>query len=263
MDDLADNVSEEASHEHAHGQLTSWRNWLAGDIRGAPPDIAGRELASVIHRHSIPTCFLVDLLDGLLLDLESAIEIKDYVDLRRYSYHVASTVGICMAHIFGCRTAPALAAAAELGIAMQITNILRDVGEDLDRGRIYLPADEMAELDLDREELVWQHRRGRGPDARLRALIEFQVERCYRQYELGMVGIPFLPLRVRPSILLAARMYRAILKSIERNGYDVLRYRAATTREDKLREAALALISVQSWVAPATAANPPLSSPIR
>jgi phytoene synthase len=249
MDDLADEARDIESREAAQAELEGWRHWLIAGARGQPPcaDL-GQPLASVIHGHSIPTGHLVDLLDGLLTDLHGAIRIRDYGDLRRYCYYVASTVGLCMAHIFRSTSPRALDAAAELGIAMQITNILRDVGEDLDRGRIYLPSEELAAFGLDAEELRRLHQESRGPDKRLREFIRFQVDRCHSQYERGMVGIPLLPPRVRPSILLAARMYRAILRSVERNGYDVLRVRATTSPLDKAREAAFACVAVRSWL---------------
>jgi len=159
--------------------------------------------------------------------------------LRRYCFLVAGTVGLAMSHILGARQPEALAAAAELGIAMQLTNILRDVGSDLAVGRCYLPADELARFGYTSGRLAEQafsHRE----DA-FRALMRFQIERVRRQYDRGLAGIPLLPAHARPAILLAGRLYRGILDAIEANEYDVFRRRAATSTLTKLYEACTTL----------------------
>jgi phytoene synthase len=138
-------------------------------------------------------------------------------------------------------------AAVELGIAMQLTNILRDIGEDMDAGRMYLPADELAACGSSAEHLRWLRRRvvAHGPSAiddGFRRLMHAQVQRARSHYARGRDGIPRLPSHAQLAIALAARSYEGILDAIEAAQYDVFSERAATSTTDKLRYA------VQCWV---------------
>jgi phytoene synthase len=152
-----------------------------------------------------------------------------------------------MAHLLGAATAPALAAAESLGIAMQLTNILRDVGDDLSHGRMYLPEDDLRRFALSREDVCQLYHAGRGPDERFRALMRYQIDRAHAYYARGMAGIWLIPSESRLPILIAARLYRRILTVIERNHCDVFRRRAATTRLEKLAEAGRAFALQRLW----------------
>jgi phytoene synthase len=189
----------------------------------------------VIEQYRLPTEYLLGLLSGLESDLDPG-ELADFDALRRYCFLVAGTVGLAMCHLLGARERAALAAAAELGIAMQLTNILRDLGPDLRAGRCYQPIDELAAFDYSVQELTERARTGHCDEA-FRALMRFQIARVRHHYERGLAGVPLLPLEARPAISIAGRLYRGILDAIEANEYDVFRRRAATSRLTKLYEA--------------------------
>lgn len=246
-DDLVDEARTPGEREQARRELAAWRGWLWDGARGPCPNPAiGHPLGEVLQEHCVPLHYLLDLIAGVESDLDG-VTIRNFAELRRYCYRVASTVGLSMAHILEARSSRALAAAEELGVAMQLTNILRDVGADLALGRVYLPTEELAAFQCDTAHLRTLTDRGRGPDRRFRALMRFQVERAYFQYERGLEGIPLLPRDVRLAILVASRLYRGILGAIEAQRYDVLRRRAVTSPLTKAREAAISAATVELW----------------
>ena len=247
VDDLVDEPVPGRSRMDVRAALDAWECWLTGDRRmiGPSEPLAG-ELAAVIDQYGIPVQYLVDLLEGLRTDLEP-VEFQDEAELRRYCYCVASTVGLGMAHILGATSDAALSAAADLGAAMQRTNILRDVGEDLFFGRVYLPKNTLGDFNLTRQDLDKMLRSNSGPDQRLRALMRDEVAKTRALYQQGMPGIWLLPSDSRLPILLATRLYRRILTVIERRDYDTLRARASTSRREKLEEAAIALFIDRLW----------------
>jgi phytoene synthase len=197
-------------------------------------------LRDLIAEHQLPTSYLLGLLNGLASDLDP-VQMVDFTALRRYCFLVAGTVGLAMAHLLGARQPEALAAAAELGIAMQLTNILRDLGSDLRVGRCYLPADELARFGYTGERLLAEALSGHVRDD-FRALMRFQIDRVRQHYARGLAGVLLLPPEARPAILIAGRLYRAILDAIEAADYDIFRRRAATSTTTKLYEAASALV---------------------
>ena len=156
--------------------------------------------------------------------------LPDVRALDEYCYRVAGTVGLVMAPLLGTRDATALACARDLGIAMQLTNVLRDVGEDLGRGRIYLPAAEMARYGYGRADLE------RGViDARFVGLMRHAIARARRYYAWGLADVGLLPHESRVGIALAAHTYAGILSAIERAAYDVFTQRVHIGGWDKLR----------------------------
>jgi 15-cis-phytoene synthase len=175
--------------------------------------------AHTVRTHAIPHEFPFDLIEGMRMDL-AAVRYRTFTDLRVFCYRVASVVGLMMTQVIGFRD-PAPAHAIDLGIAMQLTNILRDVGEDLDRGRIYLPLEEMAEAGYPEADL---HARRVTP-AFIR-LMESQAERARWYYRQAEPGIPLLDRRGRFAVYVASDVYRGILARIEANGYDVFSRRA-------------------------------------
>ena len=247
LDDLVDKPAEGRCVEDIRLELDAWKSWFAGGSAfPAPREPLGSRLAAVLAEQLVPTAVFFDFLDGLASDLEPR-EIRDFSELYSYCYRVAGTVGLAMAHILGVNSKQALAAAQSLGIGMQLTNILRDVGGDLASGRIYLPQEDLARFGSSRTHLVQLYRDARGPDERFRALMRYQVARAHRYYVHGMSGVWLLPRNCRLPILVAGRLYRRILTAIERKNYDVLRSRAATSFPEKLREAAIAFTLDQLW----------------
>lgn len=247
LDDLVDERDGTAAVEPVRAELDAWRDWLlAGQTGRAPREPLGSLLAGVIDKHRIPVHYLTDLVDGLASDLIPR-EFTSFSQLHHYCYQVASTVGLAMAHVLDATRPEALAAAADLGVAMQLTNILRDIGADLGRGRVYLPLDELLAAGSSPEALARLVADGRGPDEPLRQVIRLQIDRARDYYARGLAGVWLLPPDCRLPILIAGRLYRRILDVIERNDYDTLRQRAVTTRREKLREAAIAIMLVRLW----------------
>jgi phytoene synthase len=134
---------------------------------------------------------------------------------------VASVVGLMTVEIFGYSDKKALQHAIDLGIAMQLINILRDIGEDVDRGRIYLPLEDLRRFDYSQEEFM-----NKTMNSRFIDLMKFQIERARRYYDSADLGIPMLERNSRLAVGISSRNYSDILKAIEENGYDVFSRRA-------------------------------------
>lgn len=216
-DDLVDEAPDLASGER---QLEEWAQAVQAGLRGADPSHPVLILfLEAVRRFQIPHEYPLELLEGMRMDLRCT-RYQSFAELRTFCYRVASVVGLMMSHVIGFRT-PALDHAIDLGIAMQLTNILRDIGEDLQRGRIYLPLDEMERFGYN-EDLLRGHVRN---DAFLE-LMRFQVERARHYYQQAMPGIPLLHPDGRFAVKVAADVYAEILARIESSGYDVFRQRA-------------------------------------
>ncbi|WP_376794836.1 phytoene/squalene synthase family protein [Thermogemmatispora sp.] len=247
LDDLVDEREPGTSPEAIAGELRAWRAWFLADCQGtAPREPLGGRLAEVIAGYGVPAALFLDFLEGLHWDLWPR-EFASFTRLRAYCYRVAGTVGLALAHVLGATSETALAAAEGLGIAMQLTNILRDVGGDLRKGRLYLPLEDLARFGLSRSHLLHLLDSGQGPDAAFQNLMRYEVARAHLCYAQSLPGVWLLPPDRRLPILLAGRLYRRILQAIEQRGYDVLRARAHTTLSEKLREAMLALTLDRLW----------------
>ncbi len=237
LDDLVDESPWVDGMTDVAGELDAWQSWLDGSRREAGPrEPMATNLARVIERHQIPVTIFHEMLEGLRSDLTPR-EIATDAELQLYCYRVASTVGYAMAHVLGATSPHALASAERLGAAMQLTNILRDVGEDLNAGRVYLPTSVLERHGLCRADLHEMQQRPEGPDFRFTAMLRSQIEHARGLYAQAIPGIWLLPERCRLPILVAARLYQRLLLIIEQQQYDTLRRRAATTRGDKAREA--------------------------
>ncbi len=189
---------------------------------------------------AVPFTCAAELVEGMRMDLRRET-FPTSASLRLYTHRVASVVGLWITELFGVRDAPTLQRAAAMGHAMQLTNILRDVGEDGRAGRIYLPADLMARHGVTSDALS-QMRGGRAPiSAPYRALIEALMRDAEASYELAFEAIPRLPGFARRPVAVASHVYRGIHAAIRRNGYDNLRLRARTSPPEKAVLAARAL----------------------
>jgi 15-cis-phytoene synthase len=239
LDDLVDEHPWAAGTEAVATELDDWQYWLDGSRRNAGPrEPLAQNLARVVDRYQIPVSVFHQTIEGLRSDLVPR-EIATDADLQLYCYQVASTVGYAMAHVLGATSPHALAAAEKLGAAMQLTNILRDVGEDLDAGRVYLPTSLLARNGLSRTDLLVMQECPSGPDERFVRMMRGQIEHAQALYAQAIPGIWLLPERCRLPILIAARLYRKLLTIIERHQYDTLRQRVGTTPRDKAQEALL------------------------
>ncbi|SFS81983.1 phytoene/squalene synthase family protein [Saccharopolyspora flava] len=197
-------------------------------------------LADTVERHAIDPGLFGDFLASMRMDLA----VTDYptrADLERYVHGSAAVIGLQLLPVLGTVGAPARAraAASALGVAFQLTNFLRDVGEDLDRGRVYLPADELAVFGVDRQRLAWCRRRGRADGPVRRALAD-QVARTRAHYRTAEPGIALLAPDSRPCVRTAAVLYGEILDHVVGSGYDVFARRVAVPVSRRLAVAARA-----------------------
>ncbi len=179
-------------------------------------------------RYAIPQVYIDELLEGVRMDL-TVNRYATFDDLWLYCYRVAATVGLVSMHIVGFSSEDAIPYAIKSGVALQMTNILRDVGEDAQRGRIYLPLEDLERFGYSEHDLMAE-----VIDARLRNLLDFEMQRTEQLYNEGAQGIPMLSSDGRFAIAAALTMYRGILGRIRANGYDVFTRRAHVSTPGKL-----------------------------
>jgi len=211
--------------------LEDWRAWL---LAGAPSesDLVRHALACVVAVTALAPQPLIELIESLIEDLTPR-HLPNLAALERYAHGVAGTVGSAMASVLGALDPEAQIPARSLGVAMQLTNVLRDIGEDQARGRVYIPADHMARVGYSRIDLA------RGVvDDRFVQLVRPLIRRARELYAEGLMGIPLLPRPCQFPVALAANAYAGILTDIERVGYNVFHYRAHTRKRDKMLLAA-------------------------
>ncbi len=222
---------------------------------GDPTDcVEDRALAVVVQRHALPRPLLEALLDGFAWDAQ-ARRYDTLEQVHDYGARVAGSVGAMMCWIMGVRSPQALARACELGVAMQLTNIARDVGEDARNGRLYLPRQWMAQAGLDADAWLLQPV---GSPA-LQSVVSRLLDEADRLYEQAVAGIAQLPRDCRSAILAARLIYAEIGQQLRRDGLDPCARRAVVPISRKL--VLLACASVQSsWVGRSAAAVPPLAA---
>lgn len=233
----ADDAIDEVVPDAAPSALLRLREEVAA-VYGerAPVDPELRALRLVTQRHGVPREYVDALLDGMQMDAEGA----SYPDLEAvlaYGFRVAGTVGLMMCHLLGLRDAAARRHAAHLGIAMQLTNIARDVVEDWGRGRLYLPANWLYEEGASREGAPWDGE-GRVAVARVVARLVREADRCYASGDRGLFALPF---RASIAVRVARRVYGAIGRRLERRGCDVTLGRVVVPTWEKLFHVAVAV----------------------
>jgi len=231
--------------------LESLHARLAAAYRGDPAPIAAdRALAAVLARHAIPRALPEALLEGFAWDAE-ARQYDDLAALQDYAARVAGTVGAMMALLMGADDAATLARASELGVAMQLTNIARDVGEDASAGRLYLPLDWLREAGIEPQAWLAQPRF----DAALAGVIARLLAAAETLYARAAPGIARLPHGCRPAIRAAAALYAEIGRAVMQPGHDPVRRRAVVPGRRKL-------VLLARAVLPAKARETPLASPL-
>ena len=232
-DDLVDRAESKEGIEPLLTRIAADFDRMAGGEMSTPGFAPAFGWA--VRRFGLEKQPFLDLLKGVAMDLEP-LRIADWPHLRDYCYHVASVVGLMMAQIFELRDPAAREQAIDLGIAMQLTNILRDVGEDYALSRIYLPADEMQRHGVAAADLVAA---STGPE--LRALLRAQVARARAYYERAEGGIPKLADDGSQfTVWIMRHVYAGILDEVERADYEILHRRVSTSLPRKLRLAARA-----------------------
>jgi phytoene synthase len=233
VDDAVDEPSEASV---AQSTLAWWRSEVAQLFADKPQHPVTRALASAIEPFGITQARLNEIMDGMEMDLNQS-RYLDFTGLQLYCHRVAGVVGALAAAIFGYRNPKTLEYAERLGLAFQLTNIIRDVGEDARKNRIYLPMDELKRFDVSAADIV----NGRCTDNFAR-LMCFQAERARRCYDEALALLPPEDRRAqRPGLVMAA-IYRTLLDEIASDGYQVLRQRIALTPVRKL------WIAWRTWV---------------
>jgi phytoene synthase len=220
VDDAVDDTVDPAV---ARIKLEWWRNEVAAIFDGAPQHPVAKALQPIVRAYKLPQEHLIAVIDGMVMDLELD-RYPDFDLLERYCDRVAGVVGLMSAQIFGYTEDSTRVYARDLGIAFQLTNIIRDVGEDVRRGRVYLPQDEMSRFGVTDADLL-QQRVTPG----FKALMVFQVERARAFYARAFAALPPVDRRSqRPGLIMAA-IYRALLDEIEGDGFHVLDRRFSLT----------------------------------
>jgi phytoene synthase len=224
-----DDVVDECSDANvARTTLNWWRNEVAAIYGGKPTHPVCQALVPVVRQFKLPQEHLQEIIDGMEMDLDQP-RYADFKSLQLYCYRVASVVGLLSAEIFGYTDRQTLKYAHDLGIAFQLTNIIRDVGEDARRNRIYLPMDEMQQFGVTAADIL----NGRETE-NLHKLMTFQIERARRYYQQAFDHLPAVDRKAQRAGLIMAAIYQATLDEVVASGCHVLKERVSLTRRYKL-----------------------------
>jgi 15-cis-phytoene synthase len=245
----SDDISDDGPDEGRASRMDHWREELeralAGDVASNPIWPAFRD---TVERYSIPARYFHEVIDGTVMDLTPQRYIT-FDDTYRYCYHVASVVGLVCIHVFGFEDPQALKLAEYNGLAFQLTNILRDLQEDAQMGRVYLPEEDLKRFGYSPEDL----RTGRDNEA-FRALMRFQVERAREYYDRAAPLTDMLHADSRPCLRAMRQIYGGILDRIVAQDYDVFTRRARVPTWKKL------LIATSAWWQARSVRGEPVSS---
>ena len=226
--EIDDVVDECHDAQIAATKLAWWRQEVAKLYAGKPEHPVTQALLPVIAEFAVPQEQLLEIIDGMEMDLQQS-RYLDFKALSLYCYRVASVVGLLAAEIFGYQDRKTLNYAHDLGMAFQLTNIIRDVGEDARRGRVYLPMDELKRFEVPVADIL----NARHSD-NFRKLMEFQIERAEQFYAQAMSMLPAVDRKTqRPGLVMAA-IYRTLLEEIKNDGCLVLNQRTSLTPIRKL-----------------------------
>lgn len=228
-----DDVVDEVHDPHvARTKLAWWRNEVAQAYAGQPHHPVMQALMPLAADYGIEARHLNAVIEGCEMDL-SQNRFLDFPALAKYCHLVAGIVGEVACNIFGRTSDGTVAYAHKLGLAMQLTNIIRDVGEDARRGRIYLPINELQQFDVKAHELL-KREAPWGYSNRFQALMRFQAERAHKLYDEAMALLPATDRQAQKPGLMMANIYRTLLREIEKNGFQVLHQRTSLTPLRKL-----------------------------
>jgi 15-cis-phytoene synthase len=223
-----DDIVDESTVIGRDVELDYWRGLAQGVLHPRPDDLVGQAWVDTRSRYHIPALYALQLIDGVSRDL-GAVRYQTFDDLTTYCYGVASTVGLMSMYIVGFKTTEAVPYAIKLGVALQMTNILRDVGEDFGNGRIYLPQEDLKAYNIIESDLA-----SGQVTPQWREFMKFQIFRTRQLYKEAATGIKFLERDGKMSIGAASDFYQGILETIEANDYDVFSRRASLSAWGKL-----------------------------
>ena len=236
-DEIVDDLASTLTDAEKAAELKTWGDGvLAGLKSGESNDQVGRALIDTVNRFAIPHEHFVAFLHSMTMDL-TVTEYANYEALMEYVYGSAAVIGLEMVPILGALSQGAYEPAEKLGVAFQLANFIRDVGEDLDRGRVYLPQNELAQFGVDREMLE-----ARTLTPEITAALKFQIERVRQLQREATPGILELEPASRPCIEAASELYCGIVDEVEAIGYDVFNKRAKTSTGRRMRVAGKAYI---------------------
>ncbi|MET0983268.1 MAG: presqualene diphosphate synthase HpnD [Telluria sp.] len=226
--EVDDTVDEATDASLARIKLAWWRTEVSAMYKGTPTHPVTQALKPHTGVYGLEEQHLQAIIDGMEMDLDQS-RYLDYPGLRKYCWHVAGVVGILSASIFGYTNPQTLAFAEKLGLAFQLTNIIRDVGEDARKGRIYLPVNELQQFGVTAADLL-----NARHSEKFEALMRFQTERAQQMYDEALALLPREDRRAqRPGLMMAA-IYRTLLVEIERDNFHVLTQRISLTPLRKL-----------------------------
>ncbi|MBT3826932.1 MAG: presqualene diphosphate synthase HpnD [Nitrosomonadales bacterium] len=208
VDDIADECLD---HEVASSKLNWWREEIERLFKGAPQHPVSKALHPFISLFELSKAHFDEIIDGMEMDVKLN-RYESFKQLQLYCYRVASCVGILSAHIFGFKNKNTLKFAHNLGIALQLTNIIRDLGEDARRGRIYIPLDELAKLGISEEEII-----SLKNGEKIKALVKSQVERAKQFYGLAIESLPSEDKKSQKIGLVMGNIYYVLLNKIEKD----------------------------------------------
>ncbi|MFM8383777.1 MAG: phytoene/squalene synthase family protein, partial [Actinomycetota bacterium] len=239
-DEIVDDLDSKLSPQEKREELERWSFQLLQDIKaGRSDDDIGRALVDTVNRFDLPISYFEAFLHSMAMDLDKT-EYETFDDLMEYVYGSAAVIGLQMVPILGTipgQMEAAKEAAEKLGIAFQLANFIRDVNEDLDRGRIYLPGRELVEFGVDRAML---ERRILTPE--IVAALKFQIDRVRKLKRESDQGIALLSPESRPCIQAASELYCGIVDEVEKINYEIFKYRAKTSTLRRLS------VALPAWV---------------
>jgi len=226
--EVDDTVDEASDASLARIKLAWWRTEVSTMYKGTPTHPVTQALKPHLDVYHLEEQHLQAIIDGMEMDLDQS-RYLDYPGLRKYCWHVAGVVGILSASIFGYTNPQTLQYAEKLGLAFQLTNIIRDVGDDARRGRIYLPVNELQQFGVTAADLM-----NAKHSEKFEALMRFQTERAQKMYDEALSLLPKEDRRAqRPGLMMAA-IYRTLLDEIARDNFHVLNQRISLTPLRKL-----------------------------
>ena len=236
-DEIVDDLASTLTVEEKAKALSTWGDKILYDLAsGRSDDAVGRALIDTVNRFHIPHAHFEAFLHSMTMDL-TVTEYQTYEDLLEYVYGSAAVIGLEMVPVLGVLEEGAYECAKKLGIAFQLANFIRDVSEDLDRGRIYLPLDELAQCGVSRQMLE-----ARVLTPQIIEALKFQIARVRQLQAEATPGIKMLEAASRPCIEAASTLYCGIVDEVEKIGYDIFNKRAKTSTARRLRVASFAFL---------------------
>ena len=236
-DEIVDDLSSTLSDEEKASALKSWGDQVLADIKiGKSHDHIGAALVDTVNRFEIPLSYFEAFLKSMTMDL-TITEYHTYEDLLEYVYGSAAVIGLQMVPILGVLNPDAYAAAEKLGIAFQLANFIRDVGEDLERGRVYLPITELQASGVTRQMLE-----DRVLTPQIKAALKFQIARVRQLQKEATPGIAMLSPESRACIEAASELYCGIVDEVEKINYEIFTKRAKTSTWRRIKVALPAFI---------------------